>query len=115
MSWNDEKTERRRADRFPIRREVAYKLAGRKGSALEGAGRTVNMSSTGVLFTTEHPLLTGNSVEVSISWPAQINSTAPIRLLARGRVVRSDEHGAAVEIQHTEFRTQAHPEPGVVH
>jgi hypothetical protein len=107
MSFNHDNTDRRGADRFPIRREVTYKLAGRKGVSLAGTGNTLNMSSTGVLFTADHRLFVGSSVEVSISWPAQLNSTIPLKLVARGRVVRSDDTGTAVEIHHTEFRTQA--------
>ena len=49
---------------------------------------TVNMSSNGVLFTTDHYLLPGRRLEVSISWPAQLNSKVALKLVARGRVVR---------------------------
>jgi hypothetical protein len=107
MSFNHDNTDRRGADRFPIRRELSYRLVGRKGVNLTGVGNTVNMSSSGVLFTTESRLFIGSSVEVSISWPAQLNSSIPLKLIARGRVVRSDDAGTAIEIQHTEFRTQA--------
>ncbi len=107
MSFNHDNTDRRGADRFPIRREVTYKLVGRKGVNLAGIGNTVNMSSTGVLFTADNRLFVGSNVEVAISWPAQLNSTIPLKLVARGRVVRCDDSGTALEIHHTEFRTQA--------
>ncbi len=65
------------------------------------------MSSTGVLFTADQMLLPGRRVEVSISWPAQLNHRCALRLVARGRVVRFDEGRAAVEIQQYEFKTQS--------
>ena len=94
---------------FPIEREVRYKILSRKNSAEgeSGTGVTVNMSSNGVLFTTDRYLLPGRRLEVSISWPAQLNSKVALKLVARGRVVRSEEGRAAIEIHQYEFRTQA--------
>jgi len=79
-----------------------------------GMGMTVNMSSNGVLFTTDRYLLPGRRLEVSISWPAQLNAKVALKLVARGRVVRSEEGRAAIEIHQYEFRTQATPGPTVV-
>jgi hypothetical protein len=116
MSLEKEKDDRRSADRFPIEREVRYRVLSRK-SSLEGesgVGVTVNMSSNGVLFTTDRYLLPGRRLEVSISWPAQLNSKIALKLVARGRVVRSEEGRAAIEIHQYEFRTQANQGPTVV-
>jgi hypothetical protein len=109
MSLEKEKDDRRSADRFPIEREVRYKVLSRKSSTEgeSGSGMTVNMSSNGVLFTTDRYLLPGRRLEVSISWPAQLNSKIALKLVARGRVVRSEEGRAAIEIHQYEFRTQA--------
>lgn len=108
MSSNKEdKDDRRSADRFPIERDIRFKILNRKGSDEEGAGRTINMSSNGVLFTTDRLLLPGRRLEVAISWPAQLNSKVALRLVARGRVVRTEEGRAAIEIHQYEFRTQS--------
>jgi hypothetical protein len=109
MSLDKDKDDRRSADRFPIEREVRYKVLSRKSSAEgeSGMGMTVNMSSNGVLFTTDRYLLPGRRLEVCISWPAQLNSKIALKLVARGRVVRSEEGRAAIEIHQYEFRTQA--------
>jgi hypothetical protein len=109
MTLEKDKDDRRGADRFPIEREVRYKILSRKTSAEgeNGTGLTVNMSSNGVLFTTDRYLLPGRRLEVSISWPAQLNSKVALKLVARGRVVRSEEGRAAIEIHQYEFRTQA--------
>ncbi|HUA18167.1 MAG TPA: PilZ domain-containing protein [Bryobacteraceae bacterium] len=106
MSSHTDKDDRRSADRFPIEREVRFKILNRKGSEEEGAGVTINMSSNGVLFTTDRTLLPGRRLEVAISWPAQLNSKIALKLVARGRVVRSEDGRAAIEIHQYEFRTQ---------
>ncbi len=98
--------ERRAAERFPMERQVRYKVTGRKGACQEGAGTTINMSSRGVLFTTDAPVPPGRRIEVSINWPAQLNETCALRFVAHGRVVRSDDSTAAIEIGRYEFRTR---------
>jgi hypothetical protein len=100
-----QKTDRRGADRFPIEREVRYKVLSKKSADEAGAGRTINMSSNGILFTSEHILLPGRRLELSVSWPAQLNNQTPLKLVARGRVIRFDGGQAAIEIQQYEFRT----------
>jgi hypothetical protein len=101
-----DQNERRASDRFPIEREVRYKILNRKSEDESGTGVTVNMSSNGVLFTTEGFLIPGRRVELAISWPAQLNSKVALKLVARGRVVRAEDGHAAIEIQQHEFRTQ---------
>lgn len=99
-------SDRRSSDRFPIEREVRYKVLSKRSNDEAGLGKTINMSSSGVLFTAEHYLLPGKRVEVAISWPAQLNNKTALKLVARGRVVRSEDGQAALEIQQYEFRTQ---------
>lgn len=105
MSNAKDKTDRRAADRFPIEREVKYKILSKKHEEI-GQGVTVNMSSNGILFTTDTLLVPGRRLELNISWPAQLNSKIALKLVARGRVVRYEEGRAAMEIQQYEFRTQ---------
>jgi hypothetical protein len=109
-----DRNDRRAADRFPIEREVRYKILNRKSVDEVGFGKTINMSSNGVLFSTDQHLLPGKRLELSISWPAQLDSKISLKLVARGRVVRSEEGRAAIEIHQYEFRTQATPSPTMV-
>jgi hypothetical protein len=97
--------DRRQSDRFPIEREVRYKIISKRTEE-GGAGKTLNMSSSGVLFSIDAPLIPGKRIEVAINWPAQLNNKCALKLVARGRVVRCDHGQAAVEIQQYEFRTQ---------
>jgi PilZ domain len=99
-------SERRAADRFPIEREVRYRILNKRSSAEEGTGKTINISSTGVLFTTDQILIPGKRLELSISWPLQLDNKCNLKLVARGRVARLEQGRAAIEIQQYEFRTQ---------
>ena len=101
--------ERRRSSRFPIEREVRYKTLNQRAEVLAGNGKTVNISSSGVLFTSDHELPVGTRLEVSISWPAQLNERCLLNLVARGRVTRYGKGQTALQIQQYEFRTQSRP------
>jgi hypothetical protein len=97
--------ERRSKRRFPIDQEVKYKMLYGQRIAETGTGRTMNLSSGGVWFSTENMLTSGMPVELSLSWPVLLNDSCPMKLMVYGCVVRSNERGAAVAIERYEFRT----------
>ncbi len=97
--------ERRAAKRFPLEQEVRFRLFNRNGTEF-GLGKTVNMSSRGVLIRTDHQLMPGDRVEVSVNWPVRLNNECPLKLVATGRVVRAQPGQAAILIERYEFRTQ---------
>jgi c-di-GMP-binding flagellar brake protein YcgR len=107
LRTNNTSTDRRRSDRFPIEREVRYRVVGKRGADESGEGKTLNISSGGVFFTSKHPIAPGRRIEVAINWPAQLNEKCGLKLVARGRVVRAEDGAAALEIQQYEFRTQS--------
>jgi hypothetical protein len=98
--------ERRLKRRFHIEQDVRYKMLYGQRIAETGVGRTANISSGGVWFTTETMLTSGMPVELSMSWPVLLNDSCPMKLMIYGCVVRSNERGAAVAIERYEFRTQ---------
>src|SRR5580692_3357813 len=100
-------TDRRHSDRFPIAREMRYRILMKRSVAESGAGNTVNMSSSGVLFVSERIMSPGCRVELSINWPVKLSEKCALRFVARGRVVRSAGGTAAIEFREHEFRT--HP------
>lgn len=102
-------SERRRSSRFPIERELRYKTLNQRAEIMAGNGKTVNISSSGVLFTADHELAVGTRLEVSISWPAQLNDKCLLNLVARGRITRNIRSQLALQIQQYEFRTQSRP------
>src|SRR5580700_1126928 len=105
MVMNGER-ERRTKRRFHIEQDVRYKMLYGQRIAETGSGRTANISSGGVWFTTETMLTTGMPVEISMNWPVLLNDSCPMKLMIYGCVVRSNEKGAAVAIERYEFRTQ---------
>jgi hypothetical protein len=107
VDTNGSSQERRKSSRFPIEREVRYKTLNQRSEMLAGTGKTLNISSSGVLFTSDHELPPGTRLEVSISWPAQLNEKCLLNLVARGRVARQSGTRIALQIQQYEFRTQS--------
>ena len=104
MSWNADNN-RRKTSRFPIIREIRYRVSSRDNLFEAGVGSTVNISSSGVLFSVDKAVLPGRRVEVAISWPAELNRNTALKLVARGRIVRVEDGHAAAELQNFEFRT----------
>lgn len=98
--------ERRKGDRFPIIRDLCYKVLSRRGAAIPGCGKTINISSTGVLFSAPAPIDPGKRVELSIDWPVQLDGNCGLKLVALGHVIRCKSDSIAVEIDSYEFRTR---------
>lgn len=96
---------RRAIDRFPIVREVRYRVVSARGTAEAGTGTTVNISSSGVLFTAQTPLPVGRRLELSINWPAQLPGKVLLKLVVHGRIVRCQGTEVAIRIEDHEFRT----------
>jgi hypothetical protein len=100
--------DRRSSNRLPIEREIRYSIkVGRKTIIRSGEGKTVNMSGTGILFTTQSDLHLhrGQRVELAVNWPALLNNVLPLKLVAQGRVIRIEEKQAAMAIESYEFKT----------
>ena len=97
---------RRGNDRFPIIRELRYRVLGGRGNSAWYTGKTLDFSSSGILFSAETPLAPGKRVELSISWPAQLDGKCALKLVARCRVTRCSGTKVAVEMDKYEFRTQ---------
>ena len=102
-AMNEQKIDRRRAGRYTIERDLTWKWQAKRTRQVPEHGRTVNISSGGVLFTTGFTLPLGKLVEVGINWPVMPETEAGLQLTARGRVVRSDAGCTAVEFRQREF------------
>lgn len=100
-------SERRGKARFTIERELRYKLL-KDGTMIEfGVGQTVDIGSGGVGFMVGRELPPGSFIELSISWPAVLEDTCPMRLIVFGRVLRNGDGKCACTIEKHEFRTQS--------
>jgi len=106
MNARKDPSDRRSSERMSIERDVQYRSLSRGQVDAEAEGKTLNISSSGILFTTQHLLSPGRRVEIAIDWPAELDNKCALRLIARGRVVRFDGDRAAIEILQHEFRTR---------
>ncbi len=98
--------DRRVTARFPLNEEVAYKVLNARGARICGSGRTLNIGSGGILFTTGERLPVGRTLEMAVNWPALLGGSCPLKFVAVGRIVRSDETQAVMRIERYEFRTR---------
>ena len=101
--------DRRFDRRYQLQLEVRWKLIRRRKVQDAGAGRTLDLSSGGILFDAARPLPVGLNVELAISWPVLLHNVAPMQLVATGRIVRSIGAQVAVHITQHEFRTVGNP------
>ena len=97
--------DRRRDKRYDLDLELRWKLIRRRRLLESGEGRTVDMSSGGILFDAGRPLPPGLNVELSLVWPVMLHNVAPLQLLVYGKIVRSLGRRTAVRIVQHEFRT----------
>lgn len=91
--------------RYPVRVEIEYRLLSKGRVERLGVGKTIDVSSGGVLFKAKDALPAGRLIEVLMDWPCLPKRVHPLKLLMQGRVVRSDGKLVAVRSYHHEFRT----------
>jgi hypothetical protein len=99
--------DRREKLRFPIHRELRYKLLEEGVLVGAGTGQSVNMGSAGMAIAIDRELKPGAFIELSISWPVLLDDNCPMRFIVFGRVLRSLGRKSACSIDKYEFRTQA--------
>jgi hypothetical protein len=79
------RVERRAGQRFPYLLPVSFRdlTDGR-----EGLGFTQDVSSRGVFFFTDVPLLEGGAIELTLNMPSEITLGESMRVRCRGRILR---------------------------
>ena len=107
MEKMEKRIDRRKKFRFPIHRELRFKLLDEGMLIGSGTGQSVNMGSGGVSFSLDQELKVGAFIELSISWPVLLDGACPMRFIVFGRVLRSVGRRSACTIDKYEFRTQA--------
>jgi len=95
--------ERRARTRFPLVREIRYRQTSNRGLPPR-QGETVNISSSGTLFTIDQDLVPGTRVELAISWPLKLDKTVSVNLVAAATIVRVEGHKAAARFETHEFK-----------
>jgi hypothetical protein len=100
-----QRADQRLHQRYPIILKVEYKLLIKGRVERLGSGRTMNISSGGIFFESDEPLPTRGRIELAMEWPFLLEGVCALKLVMRGRIVRHDPKGVAVQIAKHEFRT----------
>jgi len=98
--------ERRSKIRYPVSLNVKYRTVGRS-NRISGVGRTLNMSSGGLLIAADQRTEVGAKIELNVEWPSLLDGAVPLQLVAVGRVVRCLESGFALSFTQYQFRTMS--------
>jgi hypothetical protein len=103
----EQQVDQRAKGRYPIALEVHYKVLSGDRVDRVGCGRTLNISSGGVLLETDQMLPPTGVVELAIQWPFLLREVCSLKLVMRGRIVRRDYQikATAVRAEFHEFRT----------
>jgi hypothetical protein len=97
--------ERRLHRRYPITLRIEYKFPTTGGTKWRGFGKTLNLSTGGVLIEAYGALPADGPIEIAMDWPFLLDGACPLKLVIQGRVVRSNKHLAAAQILRHEFHT----------
>ena len=98
--------ERRTKRRFQIERGVRYQILYGQRLSQPGTGKSLNISSSGISFSTNNLLTIGMSIRLSMNWPVLLHGSRPIRLMIYGHVIRSNDQATVVAIERYDFRLQ---------
>jgi len=91
---------------FPIVKDVCYHSMRRGRVSASGVGKTLQISSREVHFTTDAPLKQGERVLLAVDWPVLLDNACLMKLEICGSVIRSFPGEAAIKIARYEFRTR---------
>ena len=97
--------ERRTSRRLAVALQVVYCVHLPAGGRLTDVGRTIDISSDGLLFESIS-MPVGATIGRSIGWPLNARDVR-LALWASGRVVRATEGQVAVKLDNCEFRVGA--------
>jgi PilZ domain len=97
--------DRRHDKRYEIALDAKWKLIRRRKVLDTGTGRTVDLSSGGILIDAGRPLPVGLNLELSVIWPVMLHNVAPLQLVISGKIVRAKGKQAAIRMIQHEFRT----------
>src|SRR5579863_6838088 len=105
IDWNLDAAERRSNRRYPLDLGVRFRSP---AGGFTGVGRTVNLSSGGVLVDCQHAtdqIGAGAQIEISIEWPLTLDGGVPLQLVAVCRVRRLGPSVFAAAFLRHQFRT----------
>ena len=95
--------ERRATRRYPVQVRIRYRVNSGSGQVITGVGRTLDISSYGLLFQAAESLPAGAFIEAEIPWPAH-NSTRRLKAVIKGHIVWIEGKSTAIAIREQYFQ-----------
>lgn len=93
---------------YPVQLGVRYKVVRDGQPVVQGNGRTRQLSSSELVFTTDQRLPIG-AVEVALDWPFRLDGVCPLQVVVFGHVLHGSDQACTVRIERHEFRTRRLP------
>ena len=87
--------------------ELRYATPGITEPARMGTGRTIDLSSSGLRFNADRPLVVGQRIAVCVDWPVLLHGSVKMQLAMSGTVVRTNGMEVAIQIYEHDFRTRS--------
>ena len=87
-----------RPPRYEIERPVQYRVR-TAARAIEGKGKTLNISRNGILFEPEHTIAVGSKIDLNVQMGDAMGGGARIVLRVHGVTLRSQHGVVAVAIK----------------
>jgi len=99
--------DRRARRRYPIHLPLQYQVMQKGLVTSAGPGKLLDMSSTGIAFTSGDIFKFDTVIRLSIRWPILLHGDIAIKLVTEGKVVRSNGEVTVVRVLRYEFRTHS--------
>jgi hypothetical protein len=94
-----------RPPRYQIERPVEYRVRTPSGP-IQGKGKTLNISRSGLLFQPEHPISVGAKIDMNVKMGDAVGG-APVTLRVNGVTLRSQQGFVAVAIKKYKLQAEA--------
>jgi hypothetical protein len=98
--------ERRGCTRYALALDFRYTASHWRIPKVNGSGRIIDFSSSGLRFTADKPLEAGIKVELFINWPPPVEGEAKLQLVVSGTVVWSKGTEMALQLRRHVFRRE---------
>ena len=92
---------------YPICLELEYSFSVGMFNRYMGRGRTIEISSSGLLFESDRPLSAGLPMELRVEWPGLLDGRIPLNLILHVTILGAEGPRAVARISAYEFRTSA--------
>jgi hypothetical protein len=98
--------DQRRDRRYPLHLKIEYQLPKAGTIRWSGSGRTLNISSHGVLFESDGLVPDRGEITLELDWPCLLDGVHHLKIVIHGRIVRRAGSKTAVRFTTYDFRTK---------